>query len=311
MDFYKLLVALIRRRHFVQWVIHREPGHHCSILCWANMWCPPSGIEISRSRSSTRYISVWAYRTGRWSWEFQAVTIDQANVYFKPCFLYSVQKPNEDTIQERVFFKSISDKDPMQAFVRTIEGNIRAFKRPPKTIGDPWPAQGYYWICERVRWRFTEEWGLSSAGSADQWHHVRTSWSSTVWVKWWPPNNQSRRRKWRTGFTDHQNKTAEAEGNAIKIARRSGKGGRRPVAWPGRWPCSGRKWPRGYEPGCGTDETGPIWTNVILFSMWTEAIKNFAEYGKGKCFSDGSSEGNGPYNGADHGTIQGKAVREQ
>ena len=24
-------------------------------------------------------------------------------------------------------------------------------------------------------------------------------------------------------------------------------------------------------------------TNVILFSMWTEAIKNFAEYGKGKC----------------------------
>ena len=33
-------------------------------------------------------------------------------------------------------------------------------------------------------------------------------------------------------------------------------------------------------------------TNVILFSMWTEAIKNFAELGKGNViFLDGSSEG--------------------
>jgi hypothetical protein len=33
-------------------------------------------------------------------------------------------------------------------------------------------------------------------------------------------------------------------------------------------------------------------TNVILFSMWTEAIKNFAEYGKGNIiFLDGSTEG--------------------
>jgi len=33
-------------------------------------------------------------------------------------------------------------------------------------------------------------------------------------------------------------------------------------------------------------------TNVILFSMWTEAIKNFAELGRGNViFLDGSSEG--------------------
>lgn len=33
-------------------------------------------------------------------------------------------------------------------------------------------------------------------------------------------------------------------------------------------------------------------TNVILFSMWTEAIKNFAEFGKGNViFLDGSAEG--------------------
>ena len=33
-------------------------------------------------------------------------------------------------------------------------------------------------------------------------------------------------------------------------------------------------------------------TNVILFSMWTEAIKNFAESGKGNViFLDGSPDG--------------------
>ena len=33
-------------------------------------------------------------------------------------------------------------------------------------------------------------------------------------------------------------------------------------------------------------------TNVILFSMWTEAIKNFAEFGKGNIlFLDGSTDG--------------------
>jgi hypothetical protein len=33
-------------------------------------------------------------------------------------------------------------------------------------------------------------------------------------------------------------------------------------------------------------------TNVILFSMWTEAVKNFAEVGKGNViFLDGSPEG--------------------
>ncbi|MFM2047952.1 MAG: hypothetical protein RI955_498, partial [Bacteroidota bacterium] len=33
-------------------------------------------------------------------------------------------------------------------------------------------------------------------------------------------------------------------------------------------------------------------TNVILFSMWTEAVKNFAEVGKGNIiFLDGSPDG--------------------
>ncbi|HMD00071.1 MAG TPA: SPFH domain-containing protein, partial [Ferruginibacter sp.] len=58
--------------------------------------------------------------------EFQAVTIDQANVYFKSMLLYSVINVDEETIKN-VAFKFISDKDLMQALIRTVEGSIRAF----------------------------------------------------------------------------------------------------------------------------------------------------------------------------------------
>ena len=58
--------------------------------------------------------------------EFQAVTQDQANVYFKSMLLYAVQNADEETIK-KVAFKFISDRDLMQALVRTIEGNIRSF----------------------------------------------------------------------------------------------------------------------------------------------------------------------------------------
>jgi len=69
--------------------------------------------------------------------EFQAVTQDQANVYFKSMLLYSVQNADEDTIK-KVAFKFIADKDLMQALIRTIEGNIRSFvatKKQAEVLG--------------------------------------------------------------------------------------------------------------------------------------------------------------------------------
>ncbi|MES1226899.1 MAG: SPFH domain-containing protein, partial [Bacteroidota bacterium] len=69
--------------------------------------------------------------------EFQAVTADQANVYFKSMLLYAVQNADEQTIM-RVAFKFISDRDLMQALTRTIEGSIRAFvatKRQAEILG--------------------------------------------------------------------------------------------------------------------------------------------------------------------------------
>src|SRR6187549_1883220 len=58
--------------------------------------------------------------------EFQAVTADQANVYFKNMLLYAVQNESEETIK-KVAFKFITERDLMQALTRTIEGTIRSF----------------------------------------------------------------------------------------------------------------------------------------------------------------------------------------
>lgn len=58
--------------------------------------------------------------------EFQAITIDQANVYFKAMLLYAVINTNEESIKN-VAFKFIDDRNLMQALVRTIEGTIRGF----------------------------------------------------------------------------------------------------------------------------------------------------------------------------------------
>ena len=46
--------------------------------------------------------------------EFQAVTADQANVYFKNMLLYAVQNADEETIK-KVAYKFLSERDLMQA----------------------------------------------------------------------------------------------------------------------------------------------------------------------------------------------------
>ncbi|HRK58163.1 MAG TPA: SPFH domain-containing protein, partial [Candidatus Kapabacteria bacterium] len=65
--------------------------------------------------------------------EFQAITFDQANVYFKAMILYSVLGQNEETIKN-VAFKFIDEKNFMQALVRTVEGTVRSFVATKKQV---------------------------------------------------------------------------------------------------------------------------------------------------------------------------------
>ena len=57
---------------------------------------------------------------------FQATTIDQANVHFTSMLLYAVLSNNEETIKA-VAFKFIDERAFMQTLSRVVEGSIRAY----------------------------------------------------------------------------------------------------------------------------------------------------------------------------------------
>ncbi len=221
--------------------------------------------------------------------EFQAVTQDQANVYFKSMLLYAVQNEQEETIK-KVAFKFISDRDLMQALIRTIEGNIRSFvatKKQAEVLGLRREIVQYV----KVEIDHTlEEWGyhLQDLQINDITFDkmILDSMSKVVASN----NLKAAAENEGQALLITKTKSAEAEGNAIKISAEAEKEAAR---LRGQGVALFRK-----EVATGMTEAAEqmkqanLDTNVILFSMWTEAIKNFAEYGKGNViFLDGSAEG--------------------
>lgn len=221
--------------------------------------------------------------------EFQAVTVDQANVYFKSMLLYAVQNEQEETIR-KVAFKFISDKDLMQALVRTIEGNIRAFvatKKQSEILGLRRDIVEF--VKEHVD-ASLEEWGYHLLDlqindiTFDQ--AIIESMSKVVASN----NLKAAAENEGQALLITKTKAAEAEGNAIKIAAEAE---RQAAQLRGQGVALFREEvAKGMSQAAEQMKQANLDTNVILFSMWTEAIKNFAEYGKGNViFLDGSSEG--------------------
>ncbi|HEU4632996.1 MAG TPA: SPFH domain-containing protein [Flavisolibacter sp.] len=221
--------------------------------------------------------------------EFQAVTQDQANVYFKSMLLYAVQNADEETIK-KVAFKFISDRDLMQALVRTIEGNIRSFvatKRQAEVLALRKEIVEYV----KVEIDHTlEEWGYHLMDlqindiTFDK--AIMDSMSKVVASN----NLKAAAENEGQALLITKTKGAEAEGNAIKIAAEAE---REAARLRGQGVALFRQEvARGMTEAAEQMKQANLDTNVILFSMWTEAIKNFAEYGKGNViFLDGSSEG--------------------
>ena len=221
--------------------------------------------------------------------EFQAVTNDQANVYFKSMLLYAVQNADEETIK-KVAFKFIADKDLMQALIRTIEGNIRSFvatKKQAEVLGLRREIVQY--VKVEVD-HSLEEWGyhLMDLQINDITFDklILDSMSKVVASN----NLKAAAENEGQALLITKTKAAEADGNAIKISAEAEKEAAR---LRGQGVALFRK-----EVAMGMTEAAEklklanLDTNVILFSMWTEAIKNFAEYGKGNViFLDGSAEG--------------------
>jgi regulator of protease activity HflC (stomatin/prohibitin superfamily) len=221
--------------------------------------------------------------------EFQAVTADQANVYFKSMLLYAVQNDQEETIK-KVAFKFFSERDLMQALTRTIEGTIRSFvatKRQAEILGLRKEIIEY--VKEQID-QLLEEWGYHLMDlqindiTFDQ--AIIDSMSRVVASN----NLKAAAENEGQALLITKTKSAEAEGNAIKIAAEAE---RQAAQLRGQGVALFREEvARGMSQAAEQMKQANLDTNVILFSMWTEAIKNFAEVGKGNIiFLDGSSEG--------------------
>jgi regulator of protease activity HflC (stomatin/prohibitin superfamily) len=221
--------------------------------------------------------------------EFQAVTIDQANVYFKSMLLYSVQNAEEETLK-RVAFKFISNKDLMQALVRTVEGSIRAFvatKKQAEVLTARREIVDY--VKDQID-HSLEEWGYHLQDlqindiTFDQ--QVMDSMSKVVASN----NLKAAAENEGQALLITKTKAAEAEGNAIKISAQAEK---EAAQLRGQGVALFRQEvAKGMSEAAEEMKQANLDTNVILFSMWTEAIKNFAEYGKGNViFLDGSADG--------------------
>ncbi|MGZ5133849.1 MAG: SPFH domain-containing protein [Flavitalea sp.] len=221
--------------------------------------------------------------------EFQAVTADQANVYFKSMLLYAVQNADEETIK-KVAFKFISERDLMQALTRTIEGTIRSFvatKRQAEILALRREIVEY--VKEQID-QLLEEWGYHLLDlqindiTFDQ--AIIESMSRVVASN----NLKAAAENEGQALLITKTKSAEAEGNAIKIAAMAE---REAAMLRGQGVALFRQEvAKGMTEAAEQMKQANLDTNVILFSMWTEAIKNFAEFGKGNViFLDGSSQG--------------------
>jgi regulator of protease activity HflC (stomatin/prohibitin superfamily) len=220
--------------------------------------------------------------------EFQAVTADQANVYFKNMLLYAVQNAQEETIK-KVAFKFLSERDLMQALTRTIEGTIRSFvatKRQAEILALRKEIVEY--VKEQID-HLLEEWGyhlLDLQINDITFDKVILDSMSKVVAS---NNLKAAAENEGQALLITKTKGAEAEGNAIKIAAEAE---RTAAQLRGQGVALFREEvARGMSQAAEQMKQANLDTNVILFSMWTEAIKNFAEVGKGNIiFLDGSSE---------------------
>jgi regulator of protease activity HflC (stomatin/prohibitin superfamily) len=221
--------------------------------------------------------------------EFQAVTLDQANVYFKSMLLYSVINQDEESIKN-VAFKFITDKDLMQALIRTVEGSIRGFVATKKQAEILLSRREIVEFVKEQIDQSLESWGYHLQDlqindiTFDQ--VIMESMSRVVASN----NLKAAAENEGQALLITKTKAAEAEGNAIKISANAEKEAAR---LRGQGVALFREEvAKGMTQAAEQMKQANLDTNVILFSMWTEAIKNFAEIGKGNViFLDGSPEG--------------------
>lgn len=218
--------------------------------------------------------------------EFQAITVDQANVHFKALILFAVIDTDEDTIKN-VAFKFISETNFMSSLVRTVEANIRGFvatKKQSEILG--LRNEIVHDVKDNLD-HILKEWGFHLIDlqindiTFDE--AITRSMAQVVASS----NLKAAAENEGQALLITKTKAAEAEGNAIKIAAEAE---RIAAQLRGQGVALFRhEVARGMTEAAKEMASANLDSSLILFSMWTEALKHFAETGKGNVmFLDGS-----------------------
>lgn len=220
--------------------------------------------------------------------QFQAITQDQANVNFSAMMLYAVLNHDDHTIQN-VAFKFVDERNFMQALVRSVEGSVRAFVATKKQSEI---LQLRNEIIQHVKEQLDnqlEEWGfhlldlqINDITFDDA---IMRSMAQVVASN----NLKAAAENEGQALLITKTKAAEAEGNAIKISAEAEK---LAAKMRGEGVAMFREEvARGMAQAAKEMESANLDASFILFSMWTDAIKHFAENGKGNTiFLDGSND---------------------
>ena len=220
--------------------------------------------------------------------DFQAITQDQANVYFKAMLLYSVVSENEEVLRN-VAFKFVNDRDFMTALIRTIEVSIRGFVATKKQAEILSLRKE---IIDDVKDQIDhvlESWGFHLLDlqlndiTFDE--AITRSMAQVVASS----NLKAAAENEGQALLITKTKAAEAEGNAIKI---SAEAERMAAQLRGQGVALFRQEvAKGMSEAAREMQEANLDGSFLLFSMWTESIKHFAETGKGNTiFLDGSPE---------------------
>ena len=221
--------------------------------------------------------------------EFQAITQDQANVYFKAMLVYSVLNADEETIKN-VAFKFVNQQNFSQALIRTIEGSVRGFVATKQQAEILLLRREIVDDVKESLDQTLETWGFHLIDlqlndiTFDE--EITNSMAKVVASN----NLKAAAENEGQALLITKTKAAEADGNAIKI---SAEAERQALQLKGQGIALFREEvAQGMSDATQKMRDANLDPSMILFSMWTESIKEFAEKGKGNViFLDGSPEG--------------------
>ncbi len=221
--------------------------------------------------------------------KFQAITQDQANVNFSAMLLYAVFNQEAETIQA-VAFKFVDKQSFMQALVRSVEGAVRAFVATRRQSEVLLLRNEIILHVKAELDRQLEDWGYHLIDlqindiTFDE--AIMRSMAQVVASN----NLKAAAENEGQALLITKTKAAEADGNAIKI---SAQAEMQAAQLRGQGVALFREEvAKGMALAAREMERADLDASFILFSMWTDAIKHFAENGRGNTiFLDGSTEG--------------------